>query len=166
MASKKLFFEKFKEAAASVLPIVVIVAVMCLSFVPMQADLMLSFVIGSVMLIVGMGLFTLGSEVSMTPIGTHMGAKLTKSRNLTLILVVSFLLGIAVTVSEPDLTVRGVAFYDGVTETPAITEAARWIDCIINDKELYTKPEQACVVSEILEAIYTSNKTGQPVYFD
>ncbi|MBE5796681.1 MAG: DUF1538 domain-containing protein [Clostridiales bacterium] len=105
MTSKKLFFEKFKEAAASVLPIVVIVAVMCLSFVPMQADLMLSFIIGSVMLIVGMGLFTLGSEVSMTPIGTHMGAKLTKSRNLTLILVVSFLLGIAVTVSEPDLTV-------------------------------------------------------------
>ena len=68
--------------------------------------------------------------------------------------------------TEPDLTVRGVAFYDGVTETPAITEAARWIDAIVNDKELYTKPEQACVVSEILEAIYTSNKTGQPVYFD
>jgi len=97
--------EKFKEAAASVLPIVVIVGLMCLTFIPMQADLMLSFLIGSVMLIVGMGLFTLGSDVSMTPIGTHMGAKLTKSRNLPLILIVSFLLGIAVTVSEPDLTV-------------------------------------------------------------
>jgi len=105
MTSKNAFFEKFREAAASVLPIVVIVAVMCLTFVPMQADLMLSFIIGSLMLIVGMGLFTLGSEVSMTPIGSHMGAKLTKSRNLALILVVSFLLGIAVTVSEPDLTV-------------------------------------------------------------
>mgnify|MGYP003306889450 CR=1 FL=1 len=97
--------EKFKEAAASVLPIVVIVGLMCLTFIPMQADLMLSFLIGSVMLVVGMGLFTLGSDVSMTPIGTHMGAKLTKSRNLPLILIVSFLLGIAVTVSEPDLTV-------------------------------------------------------------
>ena len=97
--------EKFKEAAASVLPIVIIVGVMCLTFVPMQADLMLSFLIGSLMLIVGMGLFTLGSDVSMTPIGAHMGAKLTKSRNLSLILIVSFLLGIAVTVSEPDLTV-------------------------------------------------------------
>ncbi|MBR6667873.1 MAG: DUF1538 domain-containing protein [Clostridia bacterium] len=78
---------------------------MCLTFIPMQADLMLSFLLGSLMLIVGMGLFTLGSEVSMTPIGSHMGAKLTKSRNLPLILIVSFLLGIAVTVSEPDLTV-------------------------------------------------------------
>ena len=97
--------EKFKEAAASVLPIVIIVGVMCLSFIPMQADLMLSFLIGSLMLIVGMGLFTLGSDVSMTPIGTHMGAKLTRSRNLPLILIVSLLLGLAVTVSEPDLTV-------------------------------------------------------------
>ena len=102
---KKQLYEKFKEAAASVLPIVVIVGVMCLTFIPMQPDLMLSFLIGSLMLIVGMGLFTLGSDISMTPIGTHMGAKLTKSRNLPLILVVSFLLGIAVTVSEPDLTV-------------------------------------------------------------
>lgn len=105
MGSKKAFLEKFREAAASVLPIVVIVAVLCLTFVPMDSGLMLSFIVGSIMLIVGMGLFTLGSEVSMTPIGTHMGAKLTKSRNLPLILGVSLLLGIAVTVSEPDLTV-------------------------------------------------------------
>ena len=68
--------------------------------------------------------------------------------------------------TEPDLTVRGVAFYDGVEETPAITEAKRWIDAVINDKDPVVKPEQACVVSEILEAIYTSAKTGEPVYFD
>ncbi len=105
MTQKGKLYEKFKEAAASVLPIVVIVGVMCLTFIPMKADLMLSFLIGSLMLIVGMGLFTLGSDVSMTPIGNHMGARLTKSRNLPLILIVSFLLGIAVTVSEPDLTV-------------------------------------------------------------
>lgn len=105
MNSKKIFFEKFREAAASVLPIVGIVGMMCFTFVPMQADLVLSFVIGSLMLIVGMGLFTLGSDVSMTPIGSHIGARLTKSRNLKLILGVTFLLGIAITVSEPDLTV-------------------------------------------------------------
>ena len=105
MTPKKLLFEKFREAAASVLPIVTIVAVMCLSFVPMDTGRMLSFIVGSIMLIVGMGLFTLGSEVSMTPIGTHIGSKLTKSRNLPLIMGVSLLLGIAVTVSEPDLTV-------------------------------------------------------------
>ena len=54
MTPKKLFFEKFREAAASVLPIASIVAVMCLTFVPVTPDLMLSFLIGSLMLIVGM----------------------------------------------------------------------------------------------------------------
>ncbi len=105
MHNKQHFLEKFKEAAASVLPITLIVALMGFTFVPLQADLMLSFLIGTLMLIIGMGLFTVGSDVSMTPIGSHMGAKLTKSRNLPLILGVSLLLGVAITVSEPDLTV-------------------------------------------------------------
>ena len=105
MHSKAMFFEKFKEAAASVLPITLIVALMCFSFVPVTPDLLLAFLLGAVLLIVGMGLFTLGSDVSMTQIGSHMGAKLTKSRNLALILSVSFLLGVAITVAEPDLQV-------------------------------------------------------------
>ena len=105
MTPKQLFFEKFREATASVLPITLIVAALCFTVVPVTPDLMLSFLIGAVLLIVGMGLFTLGSDVSMTQIGTHMGSKLTKSRNLKLIVVVSLLLGIAITVAEPDLQV-------------------------------------------------------------
>ena len=105
MSKRKQLTEKFREAVASVLPITLIVTIVCFSFVPVTTDLMLSFLIGSVLLIVGMALFTLGSEVSMTQIGTHMGAKLTKSRKLWLILLVSFLLGVAITVAEPDLQV-------------------------------------------------------------
>ena len=105
MSERKQLIEKFREAVASVLPITLIVTIVCFSFVPVTTDLMLSFLIGSVLLIVGMALFTLGSEVSMTQIGTHMGAKLTKSRKLWLILTVSFLLGVAITVAEPDLQV-------------------------------------------------------------
>jgi len=67
---------------------------------------------------------------------------------------------------KPDLSAGGVAFYDGVKETPAITEQKRWLDAIENDTDPVVLPEQACVVSEILEAIYTSAKTGKPVYFD
>ena len=105
MSERKQLTEKFREAVAAVLPITLIVTIVCFSFVPVTTDLMLSFLIGSVLLIVGMALFTLGSEVSMTQIGTHMGAKLTKSRKLWLILTVSFLLGVAITVAEPDLQV-------------------------------------------------------------
>ena len=67
---------------------------------------------------------------------------------------------------RPDMAAGGVAFYDGVKETPAITEQRRWLDAIENDTDPVVLPEQACVVSEILEAIYTSAKTGKPVYFD
>ena len=100
-----MLLEKFREAAASVLPIVVLVAVLCLVWVPMQNDLMLAFVLGSLFLVVGMGLFGLGAEVSMSQIGSHIGAKLTKSRKPWLILSVSFLLGVMITVAEPDLQV-------------------------------------------------------------
>ena len=105
MPYKSVFFEKLKEAVASVLPIVAIVAVLSVFWVPLQTDLMLAYLVGAVFLIIGMALFTLGSEISMTQIGSHIGASLTKSRNPILILIVSFLLGVAITVSEPDLQV-------------------------------------------------------------
>ena len=65
----------------------------------------------------------------------------------------------------PQLAAGGVAFFDGVERTPQYMEARRFYDSILNDTELITKPEQACMVSELLEAIYVSAKTGKPVYF-
>ena len=105
MAVKSRLNEKMREGVAAVLPIALIVMVLCFTITPIPTDLMLAFVIGTVMLIVGMGLFTYGAEASMTPIGSHIGAKLTKSRNLLLILSVSFLLGVIITIAEPDLQV-------------------------------------------------------------
>ena len=97
--------EKLQEALRSTLPIIVIVTLLCLTVVPLQTDLLLSFLIGSLLIIVGMGFFSLGTEVSMTPIGSKTGTCLTRTRNLPLILAASFLLGFAVTVAEPDLQV-------------------------------------------------------------
>ena len=105
MYRKQVLLEKLKEAAASVLPISLIVLTICFVLVPVDTGLMLSFVLATAMLILGMGLFTLGAEMSMSKIGNYMGAKLTKSRRLGLILLVSFLLGVAITVAEPDLQV-------------------------------------------------------------
>ena len=102
---KKILMEKTKEAAASVLPVTVIVLAVCLLLVPVESGLMLAFLIGSAMLIAGIGLFSLGAEMSMTRIGSLIGAKMTKSRKLGVILLVSFLLGAAITVAEPDLQV-------------------------------------------------------------
>lgn len=99
MYQKQILMEKLKEATASVLPISLIVMAISFVLVPVDAGLMLSFVIATAMLILGMGLFTLGADMSMSRIGNYMGSKLTKSRKLPLILTVSFALGVAITVA-------------------------------------------------------------------
>ena len=104
-ANRVKIIEKIRESAISVLPIVVIVLVLCLTIAPVGTDLLLCFLIGTIFVIVGMGLFSLGAEASMTPIGNRIGMALTKTRNLPLILIVSFMLGFAVTIAEPDLQV-------------------------------------------------------------
>ena len=110
---QKVLAEKLKEAAASVLPVTAIVAVLCLVLVPVDVGPMLSFLLGSGLLVLGMGLFTLGAELSMSRIGNLIGAKMTKSRNLPFVLLISFLLGVAITMAEPDLQVLA-------TNVPAI----------------------------------------------
>ena len=80
MSSKGLLIEKLWEAVGAVLPIAGIVAAVCFFVVPVTTDLMLSFFIGTALLILGMALFTFGSEKSMTLIGTYIGSRMTKSR--------------------------------------------------------------------------------------
>ncbi|MCI8348319.1 MAG: DUF1538 domain-containing protein [Firmicutes bacterium] len=105
MLFKSKLSKKFQESAASVLPIAIIVILLCFSIAPTPTDLMLSFIIGTGLLILGLGLFTFGVEKSMTLIGTYTGTRLTKFRKLWLILIISFILGIIITVAEPDLQV-------------------------------------------------------------
>ena len=105
LASRNTILEKIKEATISVLPIFAIVVLLCFTVSPIGTDLMLSFFVGSLLVVVGMGLFSLGAETSMTPIGTKLGTAMTKSRSLPLIVIISFVLGFAVTIAEPDLQV-------------------------------------------------------------
>ncbi|MBM7709842.1 Gfo/Idh/MocA family protein [Enterococcus lemanii] len=63
-----------------------------------------------------------------------------------------------------ELETGGVDFYDGAGSDPAVLEAQSWVDAILNDTEPVVKPEEALVVTEILEAIYESSKTGEPVF--
>lgn len=103
---RKLLFSKIKEALFSVLPVTLIVII--LNFTPLvnlSLDEILIFSVSALFLILGIGLFTLGADVAMTPMGEQVGAGLTKSKNLKLLLIVCFVLGLLITVAEPDLTV-------------------------------------------------------------
>ena len=103
--TKTVLYEKIQEALASVLPITLIVLVLCFTISPLPTDTLLAFLVGAVLLILGMGLFTLGADTAMSPIGERVGAAMTKSRKLGVVVVVGFLMGVIITVSEPDLQV-------------------------------------------------------------
>ena len=96
---------KISESLSSVLPVTGIVLFLMLTIVPVEAEMLLAFLIGAVFLIFGMGLFTLGAETAMTPMGEYVGSRMTKSRNLFVIIFVSLFVGTMITVSEPDLKV-------------------------------------------------------------
>lgn len=97
--------EKRLEALQAVLPIAAIVLVLCFTIAPVSPSILLCFLLGAAMIVLGIMFFTLGAEMSMTPMGERVGAVTTKSRKLPVILGIGFLLGFLITISEPDLQV-------------------------------------------------------------
>lgn len=97
--------EKIKESLSSVLPITIIVLLLSVSLVPMEIGTLALFLTGAVLLIVGMGFFQLGAEMAMTPLGQGVGGRLIKSNRMVPIVLVSLLMGIIITIAEPDLQV-------------------------------------------------------------
>lgn len=97
--------EKIRESLSSVLPITIIVLVLSITLVPMEIGTLALFLAVAVLLIVGMGFFQLGAEMSMTPLGQGVGGRLVKGKRLPVIVVVCFLMGAIITISEPDLQV-------------------------------------------------------------
>ncbi len=96
---------KLKESLISVLPITVIVLVLHFTIAPLSGGTVALFLASSLLLILGMALFSLGAEIAMMPMGENIGAHLTKTRKLSILIVVALIMGIAVTIAEPDLQV-------------------------------------------------------------
>jgi hypothetical protein len=101
----KILKEKIMEAFSSVLPITAIVLIASVVLVPMPAGTILMFIVGAALLIIGMGFFTLGADMSMIPMGEGIGIQLTRSKSLFVSLFISFIMGFIITIAEPDLQV-------------------------------------------------------------
>ena len=98
--------EKIVEALVSALPITAIVYILALTpWFAFSGVEMIAFTIGAVLLVLGIGLFNLGADLAMTPMGSHVGAGLSRQRKLGLLLSVCFVLGMLITIAEPDLQV-------------------------------------------------------------
>lgn len=101
----KNILSKLKESVISIIPIVLIVLILGLTISPLSSYDIIKFLISALLLIIGMPLFTVGAESAMHTMGSSIGSNLSKSRKLATLLVFSFLLGLVITIAEPDLSV-------------------------------------------------------------
>ena len=102
---RKQFKEKLEETLKAVIPILLIVLVLCFSIAPIPPSILMTFLIGSSLLIVGMLFFNVGVELSMTPMGEKVGSIITRSKKVGVIVFITFIMGFIITISEPDLQV-------------------------------------------------------------
>lgn len=97
--------EKLQESLGAVLPIIGIVLFLCFTIAPVPTGILMAFIIGAVLLIIGMMFFTLGAEMAMTPMGERIGTRMTQTKKVSIVVTLCFVLGFIITVSEPDLQV-------------------------------------------------------------
>ncbi|MBP5382358.1 MAG: DUF1538 domain-containing protein [Bacteroidales bacterium] len=99
-------FDKLKEALTSVLPVsLIVLALYLLPWVEISSHELVVFFISTLLLVLGIGLFNLGADLAMTPMGQYIGEGLTKSKRTTILVSVCLLMGVLITVAEPDLSV-------------------------------------------------------------
>ena len=101
----KALKDKIIESLTSILPIALIIVLLSVTLTPLDTGMWALFTVGVVMLILGMGCFTQGADMSMLVIGEKIGQAMTRSRKVWLIALLSFVIGIIVTIAEPDLTI-------------------------------------------------------------
>ena len=100
-----VFINKIKEVLFSVLPITVIVLILNFTITPMETSIIIRFLIGSVIVIIGLAIFLIGVDIGITPIGNIMGAEIAKSNKVWIVVVAGLVLGFFISVAEPDLQI-------------------------------------------------------------
>lgn len=101
----KILIEKIKESLSSVLPITFIVLFLSATITPMPLGTLVLFLTGAVLLILGTAFFSLGTDTAMIPMGDGIGAQLLKTKNIWAVLGITLLIGVLITLAEPDLQV-------------------------------------------------------------
>jgi len=96
---------KVRESFSSVVPVTAIVLLLSVFLVPMDISTIALFLVGAVLLVIGMGFFQLGAEMAMTPIGEGLGTELSKTKKIIAIVGIGFVVGFLITIAEPDLQV-------------------------------------------------------------
>ncbi|MCL2826246.1 MAG: DUF1538 domain-containing protein, partial [Eggerthellaceae bacterium] len=100
-----ILLSKLREVATAVLPIVAFVVILNFTLVPLSGDLLFRFIVGAVLIVIGLSVLLVGIEVGISPFGNLTGSSFMKSNKLWYVIVIGFLLGFFVNIAEPDLHV-------------------------------------------------------------
>jgi len=104
----KLLLNKFKDVSYPVLAITLLVVILNLTIVPLEAEMFARFIIGAILIIIGLGIFLFGAEIGVEPIGVLMGEMVAKTNKFSFISILGFVLGFFITVAEPDLLILAI----------------------------------------------------------
>lgn len=107
-----LLYEKTKEVAQTLLPVVLLVLLLCFTVIDVETDVILRFIVGGLLLLFGLSIFLWGVDLSMNPIGEYMSREVATSKSIYKIAFLSFILGFLITVAEPDLLILGSQIED------------------------------------------------------
>jgi hypothetical protein len=100
-----IFTQKLKEVLISVLPITIIVLILNFTIVPLAPPLVVRFLIGTILIIMGLTIFLIGVDIGITPLGNLLGSSLAKTNKLWIIVVSGLILGFFISIAEPGLLV-------------------------------------------------------------
>jgi hypothetical protein len=102
-----LVTEKLKEVLLAVLPITIIVLILHFTIIPIERPLLLRFLIGAALIIIGLSIFLAGVDIGITPIGNIMGSTLAKTNKFLIVIIAGLILGFFISIAEPDLHILG-----------------------------------------------------------
>jgi hypothetical protein len=105
MTYLSVIVSKFKEVLISVLPIIVLVLILNFTITPMDTTVIIRFIIGSFVVMMGLTIFLLGVDIGITPLGELTGVSLAKSNKLWIVLIGGLILGFFISIAEPGLMV-------------------------------------------------------------
>lgn len=100
-----ILLQKFKEVTLSVLPITLLVVILKFTMVPIDNEIFARFLIGAILVVIGLGIFLFGAYIGIGPIGNLMGETIAKTNNSYIVAVLGFILGFLITIAEPDLQI-------------------------------------------------------------